>query len=174
MAALSLDELETLYHDIKASRGCEDLLSLLVLANRQGRLERLLEALGMEDLLSKAPQRSKKVLVIGASQVSEGKLRALAKKQGFDPSDFEFYLEYDRLKHFDFRKLKYSDTYLAILAGPQPHSNQGKGNAGSAIANMEQNPMAFPPVIRLSGSNELKITSKSFEKALGELEVRVF
>ncbi len=61
----------------------------------------------------------------------------------------------------------------AVLAGLQPHSSQGKGAASSAIANMEHNPMAYPPVIRLSGSNELKITAKSFERALQQLEARL-
>lgn len=166
MSSLSVTELYELHEKIAQKLGADDLLTALALANRQGNLEGLLRSIGFESLLGTEKQRPKRIIVLGSSQVNEGKLKTAAAKEGFDPSDIEFYLEYDRLKHFNYSKLRYSEVYGAVFVGPQPHSNAGKGNTGSAITELESFPEIYPPVYRLMDSNELKITVNSFREAL--------
>ena len=171
MSALSIAELEDLRQAV-AERLEDGLLPALALANRTGELEELLRLLGMSDLLGddgRAEVRPTRILVLGQSMTSEGKLRAIAKRRGFQGRDLEFVLEYDALKHFNFGKLRGSVTYRAVLAGPMPHSTPGKRDASSAVAEMEAHPETYPPVIRLRDASGLKITNNSFARALDTL-----
>ena len=171
MRTLSADELEDLRQAV-AERIDDGLLPALALANRTGELEELLRLLGMADLMGddgRTEIRPTKIIVIGQSATSEGKLRSIAKKRGLSGKDLEFVLEYGELKHFNFDKLRNSMTYRAVLAGPMPHSTPGKRDASSAVAMMEAHPETYPPVIRLTDANGLKITNNSFAVALDEL-----
>lgn len=171
MTTLSIAELEDLGQAV--SERLEDgLLPALTLANRTGELGDLLRLLGMSDLLGndgRAEVRPMRILVIGQSMTSEGKLRSIAKRRGFQGRDHEFVLEYDALKHFNFDKLRNSVTYRAVLAGPMPHSTPGKRDASSAVAEMEAHPETYPRVIRLQDASGLKITNNSFARALDAL-----
>lgn len=172
MTLLGITELEDLDRAI-TERLDGSLLPVLSKANRTGDLSTLLELFGMSDLLPEEGNlgiRPTKVVVLGDSMVQEGQLRSIARKKGFDTDLFEFALGYGELKHYKFSKLRNSYTYKAVLAGPMPHSTAGKGEASSAIAEMEAHPEIYPPVIRLTDSNGLKITNKSFTKGLAELE----
>ncbi|MEE8732424.1 MAG: hypothetical protein SOI46_02295 [Eggerthellaceae bacterium] len=174
MSALSISELEDLRQAV--SERLEDgLLPALALANRTGELGDLLRLLGMSDLLGddgQAEVRPTRILVLGQSMTSEGKLRSIAKRHGFQGKDFEFVLEYEALKHFNFDKLRNSMTYRAVLAGPMPHSTPGKRDASSTVAMMEAHPETYPPVIRLTDANGLKITNNSFAVALDAIQNR--
>ena len=96
-------------------------------------------------------------------------LRNLARKSGFDPDRFEVQLDYDRLKHFDFSKIRNTMGYVAILAGPMPHSTPGAKEASSFIARVDAHNDEYPPRIRLEAGDDLKITNNSFKRALREL-----
>ncbi len=65
------------------------------------------------------------------------------------------------------RKTQYSQLYSCILTGPMPHSGRVKGEYGSIIAALEQEP-GYPPVYRL-GTDELRITKSSFRRSMEEL-----
>lgn len=171
MSALSVAELEDLRQAV-AERLEDGLLPALSLANRTGELGDLLRLLGMSDLLGddgRAEVRPTRVLVLGQSMTSEGKLRSIAKRRGFQGRDLEFVLEYDALKHFNFGKLRNSMTYRAVLVGPMPHSTPGKRDASSAVDEMEAHPETYPRVIRLRDASGLKITNNSFARALDAL-----
>lgn len=114
----------------------------------------------MSDLLcttGKPEFKPTKVIVLGDSTVSEGRLRSKVRKRGLDSREFEFVLGYNELKHYNFDKLRNSFSYRAILAGPMPHSTPGKGDASSFIAKVESRPECYPPLIRLEDSTGLKI-----------------
>ncbi|WP_322154752.1 hypothetical protein [Paratractidigestivibacter sp.] len=173
MAALTAQELSDLCDEMMGRMGLE-LLPTITRANRMGDLPELLESLGMGDLLGTPEDDPSvfmgKVIVLGDSAVREDKLRSIIRKKGMDPDRFEFHLEYDRLKHFDFGKIRGSMGYVAILAGPMPHSTPGKVDASSFVAQVENNPGQYPPMFRMGAGHELKITNNSFKNALSWLE----
>lgn len=159
--------------DRMTANGGGRILSSLTRANLNGTLPELLESLGMLDLLEAKPEEPEllagKVIVLGASTVKEDKLRSIIRKAGLDPKRFEFHLDYNSLKHFDFGKIRFSMGYRAIFAGPMPHSTPGSGDASSFIARVEGHPDEYPPLFRLESGGELKITNNSFREALNGL-----
>lgn len=162
--------------DAMTANGGNRLLSSLTRANHDGSLPELLESLGMLDLLETSPKKSNpfegKVIVLGSSTVKESKLHSMIRKVGLDPKTFEFHLDYDSLKHFDFGKIRHSTGYRAMFVGPMPHSTPGADGASSFIAHVENHPDEYPPMFKLMSGNELKITNNSFKKALtGLLEM---
>ena len=173
MAHLTIQELSDLCDEMMGRMGLE-LLPAITKANREDTLEDLLASLGMSDLLvsENDPYEERflgKILVVGASAVNVDKLRSIARKKGFDPDRFEFQLEYSRLKHFNFGKIRGSMGYAAILAGPMPHKTPGTDEASSFIARVENNPDDYPKLIKMQAGNDLKITNNSFKQALGQL-----
>lgn len=173
MAHLTIQELADLC-DAMMSRMGVDLLPAITKANREDSLDDLLASLGMSDLLETEsnPYEERmlgKIIVLGASAVNVDKLRSVAKKKGFDPDRFEFQLDYSRLKHFNFGKIRATTGYVAVLAGPIPHSTPGAAEASSFIARIENNPDEYPPLIKMQSGNDLKITLNSFKRALGAL-----
>lgn len=150
----------------------EVLLPALTRANRTDELESLLTLLGLGELVGDdgcAELRPTRVLVIGATEVKEPKLRSIARKNGEDPSLFDFELGYSGLKHFNFDQLRHGSKYRAVMVGPMPHSTPGKRDASSAIAEMRGRPDVYPPVIELYDSTGLKITNNSFARGLVDL-----
>ena len=91
----------------------------------------------------------------------------VAKKLGIDKKRFEFYLDYEDAKTFNFRKMQWQPSYSLIMVGPMPHSGAGKGYGSSIISTLE-NEDGYPPVVRL-GSNSLKITKSDFKAKLEEM-----
>lgn len=171
MTPLSAAELDDLGLAV-AERLDGGLMPALTMANRTGELGELLRLLGMSDLMGEdghAEIRPTKVLVIGESRTSEGKLRSIARRHGIATDDLECALGYEELKHFNFAKLRNSYVYRAVLVGPMPHSTPGKRDASSAVAEMEAHPGTYPPVIEIRDANGLKITNNSFARALGAL-----
>ena len=172
MTPLSAAELDDLGQAV-GERLEDSLLPALTMANRTGELDELLRLLGMSDLLGddgRAEVRPTKVLVIGDSMTSEGKLRSIARRHGIASDDLECALGYDELKHFNFAKLRNSYVYRVVLVGPIPHSTPCKRDASSAVAEMEAHPETYPPVIGVEDANGLKITNNSFAQALETLE----
>lgn len=53
--------------------------------------------------------------MIGCSEVDKEKLGAVAKNMGFDRDRFEFYLDYEDAKKFDFKKLSGPRNIAAFL-----------------------------------------------------------
>lgn len=169
--SLSGDELGALYAKVQ-NRLEDSLLPAITLANRTGELPELLRLLGMTDLVSDDGSydlRPTKVVVLGDSQVHDGRLRSIARKHGLDPANIEFALGYEELKHFNYRKLRDTTIYKAVLVGPMPHSTAGKGKASSAIVEMKSHPETFPPVIELRDTTGLKITNNSFARGIDEV-----
>lgn len=152
----------------------QELLPALTRANRMGDLEALLGALGMSDLLGDGdepnPLEVGKIIVLGASMVPVDKLRKTAENLGFNSDLFEFQTDYRSLQHFNFGKIRGSMGYIAIFAGPMPHSTPGAAEASSFIARVESSPDDYPALFRLGKQNELKITKNSFKEGLKQLE----
>ena len=90
----------------------EKLEQILSNLNRSGKLEEALELLGLSDLLqpdySYKPYRTGKIFIVGQSDVRKNQLLGVIKEVGFDKNRFEFCLEYDEVKRFNFSKLFYS------------------------------------------------------------------
>lgn len=173
MTPLSASELYDL-EQVVEERLEDGLLPALTMANRTGELNELLRLLGMSDLLSdngRAETRPTRVLVIGNSMTSVGKLKSIARRRGIGSDDLELALGYDELKHFNFAKLRNTYVYRAVLVGPMPHSTPGMRDASSVVAEMEAHPETYPPVIRVRDANGLKITNNSFARALDALAV---
>ncbi len=149
----------------------DNLTGILTKLNRADRLEELLSLLGLESLLEKDAgyqvYKTGKIVVIGQSDVKAEVLLAIGKKLGIDKNRFEFYLEYEDAKKFNFKKMQWQPSYSVVLVGPMPHSGVYKGDAGSIISAIETDE-GYPPVIRL-GRNSLKITKTDFKEKLQEL-----
>ncbi|MCL2767182.1 MAG: hypothetical protein FWE49_00400 [Synergistaceae bacterium] len=145
-------------------------------ANRCGYLEDLLEKLCLQDLLSPSEKiralPSGKIAVIGASKVSEETLESIGEKLGIAKDRFEFHLDYETIKRYDYRKFEYASKYAAILFGPVSHSTSGKGDYSSTITSIEDKyrKNVIPAKVgRIGNSNDLKITKNSFEITLKNL-----
>ena len=148
----------------------------IVLANRTGDLEGLLEKWDLNEFISKDSLssndfydtlKSGKIVVIGASQVKEHDLLGIIKSLGIDKERFEFCLDYDAIESYNFKKMQWDINYRLVIVGPMPHSTTGKGSSRSTITEMEKIGNGYPKVIRL-GTNELKITKTNFKNVLQE------
>ncbi|WP_288219367.1 hypothetical protein [uncultured Adlercreutzia sp.] len=149
--ALGAGELANLY-EAMSERLPEALFPAIALANRNGEdLALLLRLLGMSDLMPGGEELDlapKIVLVIGESTVKEGQLRSIATKLGHDSGSFRFVLGYEKAKRFDIAVLRNSYTYKAVMVGPMPHSSVGANGSSSAIAEIENHPEIYPPLVR--------------------------
>ena len=168
---LTIWELDDLSIKMQRMFGEEDtLLRLLTYANRTDRLEEMLAAVGLSDLCPGTACSSgsaRKIVVLGASEVTVGVLRSVADKAGFERSDVEYCLDYDKLDHYNFAKLRDKDVYKAVLFGPGPHSTPGKGESSSALDEMRSHPEIYPRVVEVrERGGALKITRNSFRQAI--------
>lgn len=115
--------------------------------------------------------KSYKVLIYGASQLSTTDIFGIAKSMGYSKDNVEVIDEYD--KKFDFRKIRFNSPYDGILIGPVPHSLPGKGNY-SSIIEMLKNEEGYPHVEEIKTYNkELKITKTSLKEALKNLRIHL-
>lgn len=146
----------------------EKLEQILTTLNRTGKLEEALELLGLGELLqpeySYKPYRTGKIFIVGQSDIKMNQLLGVIKDLGFDKKRFEFCLDYDEVKRFNFSKLFYNPENTLVLVGPMPHKTVGSDDYSSAIAAIEQKE-GSPNVMRC-GSNSLKITKQSIRDAL--------
>ncbi len=137
--------------------------------NRSGKLGELLNLLGMSDLLKAdngfETYKDGKIVVVGGSEIKEDVLLSIGKQLGIDKKRFEFCLDYEAVKRYDFKKMQYAPQYRVILFGPAPHSGHAKGESGSVLAELEKSD-AYPRVERLISGNELKITKSNFREKL--------
>ncbi len=160
-------ELEEAMRDELSDR----LTEILTRLNRSDQLEEFLALLGMEHLLTPDPgyqvYKTGKIIVIGESKVNANDLLSVAKQMGLDKSRFEFYLEYEDAKKFEFRKMQWQPSYSAIMVGPMPHSGKAKGDFSSIISAIESTE-GYPPVYRM-GQDTLKITKSGFRDILEDL-----
>ncbi len=150
----------------------DEIREKVTLANRTGNLDSILRALGMENWLKPAEgfesYKDGKIVVIGQTSVKEEELRIVAKKAGIGSSRFEFCLEYEATKTFQYSKLQYAPQYRVVLVGPIPHSSTGKADSSSVISKLES-AEGYPRVVRLTNGKELKITKSNFKQALSAL-----
>lgn len=169
--ALSLIELSDLEEDIM-NQFPDKVTAILSKLNRTDKLEEWLSMMDMSDLLkgnnTVESFKEGKIVVIGGTEVKENILLGIAKKLGLDKSRFEFCLDYKKIQKYDYKKLQHNPNYRVILVGPSPHSGRGKGTSSSTITAIEQGKY-YPPVIRLQGSNGLKITKTNFRETLEQL-----
>ena len=104
--------------------------------------------------------------------ISKDIMVSIAKKYGIKESRLEFELDYNRLHNYNFKNLRNNMLYSDVLVGPLPHKVKGIENYSSFLAMAEANPEEFPKIIRLEGTNELKITKQSFLDGL--LKTRLY
>ncbi len=144
----------------------------IILANRIGTLENLLQQWGFDSLLRNdsvyETNKDGKIVVIGQAEVKINVLEGIIKSLHLDKSRFEFCLDYNDSKTFNYKKLQYSPNYRVVMFGPVPHSSVGKRDSSSVIAEMK-NREGYPKVITLNDGNELKITKTNFRMALENL-----
>lgn len=164
LGVAELNELEKSLQDTLAER----LLEIITRLNRTDKLNTWLELMGLTDLLqpdtSYRPYKNAKIVVIGEAQVKENIIMQTIKKSGININRFEFCLDYNDAKSFNFNKLRYNSQYSLVLVGAMPHKTSGTGDFSSAIARMEQEE-GFPPVVRFK---DLKITKTTLKEALQE------
>lgn len=111
---LAIEELSALEDEIMSVLP-DRITAILSKLNRSGRLEELLELLGMEDLLKQEQDfysyKEGKIVVVGGTDVKEEVLLSIAKNLGIDKSRFEFCLDYKQIQKFDFRRMQYAPQY---------------------------------------------------------------
>ena len=165
---LNYEELEEVLEKVTAK---------ITLANRSGELEDLLISWGFEELVATKSiyetDKNGKIVVIGASEVKENVLNGIIKNMGLDKNRFEFCLDYDKSKTFQYSKLRYNPNYRVVMFGPVPHSSTGKSTSSSVIAEMK-NHEGYPRVEVLSGNNSVKITKSNFKETLNKLILENF
>ena len=148
----------------------EHLTEILARLNRMGKLEELLELLGLQHLLQTESgytvRNTGKIVIVGQSEVKEEVFLSIIKGFGIDKARVEFCLDYEKAKTYNFRKMQWDPNYSVVMVGPMPHSGVIKGDNGSIISALE-NEDGYPPVVRL-GSNQLKITKSDFKDKFAE------
>lgn len=159
-------------------RGMEEIEEILdeiqkrvTFANRTDELDSLLKDWGLTEFISNEEDdryKSGKIVVIAGSEVEERILVAICKEFNIGKDRLEFCLDYDKAQKYDYWKLRHNPSYSVILFGAVPHSAICKGNSGSIIAELEKQ-NGYPPVVRLTTGNELKITKTNFKNAIREL-----
>lgn len=144
----------------------------IILANRLGTLRNLLQQWEFDNLLNSdsvyETNKDGKIVVIGQTEVKLNVLEGIIKSLHLDKNRFEFCLDYNDSKTFNYKKLQYAPNYRVVMVGPIPHSSVGKNNSSSVIAEMK-NKEGYPRVETLNDSNELKITKSSFRTTLEKL-----
>ena len=108
----------------------EEVTARITFANRSGELESLLKDWGLDKLLKKQStyetDKNGKIVVIGASEVKENILIGIVKSFGLDKDRFEFCLDYNDAKTYQYNKLQYNPNYRVVVFGAVPHSSTGK------------------------------------------------
>ena len=141
----------------------------IFLANRTGNLDELLEKIGISECNNSFYETNPKgtIVVIGDSAVSKTDLLGIVKNLDLDKDRFEFCLNYEESKNYNYQKLKYESKYSMIMFGAIPHSSSGKGDYGSVVERLK-NEIGFPKVCVLNNNDALKITKTNFRNALKE------
>lgn len=157
---LNYEELENIIDEVTQK---------ILFANRMGELEELLESWGFGELIPGASAyetyRDGKIVVIGGSEVKERDLLGIIKDVGLDKNRFEFCLDYDRAKTYQYSKLRYAPSYRLVIFGAVPHSSTGKLDSSSVVAEMKSQE-GYPRVEVLSANNAVKITKSNFRELL--------
>lgn len=125
------------------SERLEELLDVvtekIVLANRTGELDNLLEKWELNEFIAKDSLssndyydtlKSGKIVVIGASQVKEHDLLGIIKSLGIDKERFEFCLDYDAIESYNFKKMQWDINYRLVIVGQCHTVQQEKDQAG--------------------------------------------
>lgn len=150
----------------------EKITEKITLANRLNELEDLLTSWGCEDLISKTStyetEKNGKIVVIGATEVNKNDLNGIIKKLGIDKGRFEFCLDYNKAKTYQYKKLRYNPNYRVVIFGAVPHSSIGKNDSSSVIEEMK-NQEGYPRVEVLRSNNIVKITKSNFKDTLEKL-----
>lgn len=171
MALLDADQLLELEDLIM-----DELTCVLARKNVDGTLERLLDDMGLADLLTsilELPVRLKTwsdgyILVVGAPQGMEHDLRGAAKTMGVDPERIDF-VPYEDATNYVYKNLEWSPKWCAVLFGASPHSGRGKGEDSSILAHLESHRERYPEVRRLVAGGRLKDTMSNFRRELSKL-----
>lgn len=165
---LNIQELFILEKDLKKIFQ-NNLKEILCRLNCSGRLNEVLSIMGLNNLIDKQKiiNGYGKIVVIGYSATKISKFLAVAKALGFRKERFEFCLDYDEAKSFNYTKMQYSTKYSIVLMGAIPHNVKNKGDFSSIITAMEHQ-KGYPPILRV-GNNDLKLTKSSFETVLKSL-----
>lgn len=151
----------------------EDVTHIILKANRSDELDGILKFFKLREYYEEPEYylttTKGKIVVIGESSVKEKALLGIAKKFGFGKDRFEFCLDYNLAKTYDYKKLKNNPfKYSVVLFGPVPHSSTGKNHSNSVISNMT-NESGYPKTEKLLSGNMLKITKTNFKKMLIKL-----
>lgn len=159
-------------------RGIEEIEEILdeirkrvTLANRTDELDSLLMDWGLTEYISKEEcdrYKSGKIVVIGGSDVDERILSGICKNYCIGKDRLEFCLDYNKAQTYNYKKLRYNQSYSVILFGAVPHSTTGKGDSRSVVAELESQ-TGYPPIKRLTAGGDLKITKSNFKNAIKEL-----
>lgn len=159
---LNIEELEELLDLIKEK---------VLIANRTGDLNNIILCMGI-DVPKKTSAyetyKKGKIVLIGNSKLKEKDFLGIAKTLGVDKNRFEFCLDYERAKTYEYRKLRYNPNYRVVIFGPIPHSTTGKNQSRSVISDMQRQE-GYPRVEVLTANGEIKITKTSFTKMLENL-----
>ena len=150
----------------------EEVTHILLKANRSGELEKILCSIGLEEYINKPVYNTSnkgKIVVIGESKVKKEHLIGIGKSLGLEKERFEFCLDYNEAKTYEYKKLRYNPyLYSAVLFGANPHSSTGKGDSSSVISEMQKKE-GYPRVEVLRAGERIKITKTNFRETLEKL-----
>lgn len=141
--------------------------------NRMGELNEFLHQIGYykedkdEEIDEYNTKRPGKILVLGASCVSQNDLKGIAKSLGISSDQIDFELDFHIGKQINVQKYRYSSEYSDILVGPICHKNKGIEDNNCLITEIENNRDIYPNLTRITEfDGSLKISKTSFRNAL--------
>ena len=108
-----------------------------------------------------------KILVLGQAAIKQQQAIGYCKSLGIAKERLEFCCDYSSLKKHDIGRYQYNSNHSLIIVSAMPHSMKNKGSYSSSIAKMEQEP-GFPPIVRASNGNSLKLSLSGFKQIIRE------
>lgn len=110
--------------------------------------------------------QGKKILVLGGCTMSDVSIQKMCKKYGLNKRIFEF-VEYAKIKVFDFEKLLDSNRYSDIFIGSTPHKARNISGSTSVVQFLENNRESLPQITQLKLANgSYGFSLNNFENAL--------
>lgn len=166
--ALNVEELSILEEKVK-----KHIINEIRIKNRTGDLNGYLKQIGCDSLIS--PYNTQfcekaKIIIIGASKLSDKEIKGVAKGLGINPARLELHLDYTENERFDFELIRNNTNYSDVIIGPISHKCIHIEGYSSPVTLMLNNIEEFPKFQKATDSHGLKLTKQSLRNCLQETQ----
>lgn len=165
---LSAEELSSLEEKVT-----NHIIKEIRVKNRTGDLDNYLKQIGCDNLIT--PYNTQfcekaKIIIIGASMLSDKEIKGVAKGLGINPTRLELHLDYTENERFDFELIRNNTNYCDVIIGPISHKCIHTDGYASPVSLITDHPEEYPKFQVATDSHGLKITKQSLKMCLQETQ----